>query len=70
MPELAEAIARITYDCPLATVIGAFLVAKDQIPVSHLKNAEFFQSELLGRFRNEIAGNLGDSSDTEPLKKL
>ena len=70
VPELAEAIARITYDCPLATVIGAFLVAKDQIPVSHLKNAEFFQSELLGRFRNEIAGNLGDSSDTEPLKKL
>ena len=70
VPELAGAIARITYDCPLATVIGAFLVAKDQIPVSHLKNAEFFQSELLGRFRNEIAGNLGDSSDTEPLKKL
>ena len=70
VPELAEAIARITYDCPLATVIGAFLVAKDQIPVSHLKNAESFQLELLRRFRNVIAGNLGDSSDTDPLKKL
>ena len=70
MPELAEAIARITYDCPLATVIGAFLVAKDHIPVSHLKNAESFRLELLRRFRNVIAGNLGDFSDTEPLKKL
>ena len=70
LPVLADSIARITYDCPLATVIGAFLVAKDQIKVSHIKHAEPFRTELLGKFRNVIAGNLGGPADTEPLTKL
>jgi len=68
--EIAEAIARITYDCPLATVIGAFLVTKNQININHIKHEGLFRSELLGKFKDVITGSLGTPSDTEPLRKL
>lgn len=66
----AHAIASVTYDCPLAVVIGAHLVSKEQIAPGLLQSADEFRNELLCRFREVIAGNIGDASDKELVKKL
>lgn len=66
----AEDIARFTLDCPLATVIGAQIVAKEKIYFELVKNEDAFRSTLLGKFQDIIAGEIGSKSDAEPTKKL
>jgi transcriptional regulator with XRE-family HTH domain len=66
----AEDIARLTYDCPLATVVGAQIVAREKKHFELAKNEEAFRFHLFARFENVIAGEIGQKSDTEPLKKL
>ena len=68
--DAAENIARLTLDCPLATVIGAQIVAKDRIHLELAKNKETFRSTLLGRFQDIVAGDVGSKSDGEPIRKL
>ncbi|MDA9537736.1 hypothetical protein ACM41_16505 [Bradyrhizobium sp. CCBAU 21362] len=69
-PEAARDIANLTYDCPLATVVGAQIVARDKKHFDLAKNEDKFRSTLFGRFENVIAGELGQKSDGEPIKKL
>jgi len=66
----AKDIARLTLDCPLATVIGAQVVAKDRVPFEIAKNESAFRSTLMGKFRDVIAGEIGQKSDAEPIRKL
>lgn len=68
--EAAKGIANLTYDCPLATVVGAQIVARDKKHFDLTKNEDAFRSTLFGRFESVIAGDLGQKSDGEPIKKL
>src|SRR5262249_30181412 len=66
----AKDIANLTYDCPLATVVGAQIVARDKKHFDLAKNEEAFRSTLFGRFESVIAGELGQRSDGEAIKRL
>jgi transcriptional regulator with XRE-family HTH domain len=66
----AKEIARLTLECPLATVIGAQVVAKEKINLEFAKNEDVFRSTLLGKFQDIIAGDIGSKGDAEPIKKL
>jgi len=66
----AENIARLTLDCPLFTVIGAQVVAKENVPLEFAKNEDIFRNTLFGKFRDIIAGHVGNKSDAESIKKL
>lgn len=66
----AKDIARLTLDCPLFTVIGAQVVAKGNIPLELAKNEGIFRDTLFGKFRDIIAGHVGNKSDAESIKKL
>jgi transcriptional regulator with XRE-family HTH domain len=68
--EAAKDIASLTYDCPLATVVGAQIVAREKKNFDLAKNEDAFRSTLFGRFENVIAGELGQKSDGESIKKL
>jgi hypothetical protein len=67
---VAKDIARLTLDCPLATVMGAQVVAKEKIHFELAKNEEVFRTTLFGKFRDIIAGNIGNKHDAEPIRKL
>lgn len=67
----AHDIARLTLDCTLATVIGAQIVAKENIHIEFAKNDEaVFRRTLLGRFKDVIAGGVGEERDAESIEKL
>lgn len=66
----AKDIARLTFDCPLFTVIGAQIVAKENIHLELAKNEDVFRITLLGKFRDIIAGHVGSKGDAESIKKL
>lgn len=66
----ARAIAQFTQDCPLATVMGAQVVAAGGIHPSAMHNEELFRRTLLGRFESVIAGQFGQSSDASALQAL
>lgn len=68
--DVAQSIARLSYDCPLATVMGAQVLAS---PVDHLeliKNEDLFRTTLLSKFQDVIAGKIGTKADAEPIRKL
>ncbi len=70
-PEIvAKDIARLTIDCPLFTVIGAQVVAKEKIPLEFAKNEDAFRLTLLGKFRDIIAGEIGSKNDANSIKRI
>lgn len=67
----AEQIARLTLDCPLATVIGAQIVAKGVIDhVELVKNEARFRDTILARFQDVIAGSIGNKGDDAAVRNL
>ena len=68
--EAAKDIANLTYDCPLATVVGAQIVARDKKHFDLAKNEAAFRLTLFGRFEDVIAGELGQKTDEPLIKKL
>ena len=68
--EPAEKIAEFTRDCPLATVVGAMVIAKDRRHVGLLANEDTFRRTLLGRFQDVVAGEIGGKADAEPIRNL
>jgi transcriptional regulator with XRE-family HTH domain len=66
----AKDIARLTFDCPLATVIAAQLVAQGAIHPNFAINEEQFRMTLFGRFEKVIAGHLGERDDAPDVQKL
>ena len=67
---VAKDIASLTYDCPLATVVGAQIVAREKMHFDLASNEASFRSTLFSRFERIIAGKIGPKSDGEPLKRL
>ena len=61
----AQRIAEITKDCPLATVIGSRLVGQGTIKPELLNNDRKFRDELLSRFRDVVAGEVGGPNAEE-----
>lgn len=68
--QYAHRIAEITLDCPLATVIGARLVADGEIRPEILTNSEDFRIHLLRSFRDIITGKIGGFKDADAVKDL
>lgn len=66
----ARSIAQFTRDCPLATVMGAQVVAAGNIHPSVMHSEEVFRRTLLGRFESVIAGRFGQSGDAPALQAL
>jgi hypothetical protein len=67
---VAKDIARLTHDCPLATVVGAQVVGQDGIHPSFVPNEERFRETLIAKFQEVIAGHLGDRESPEDIKRL
>jgi hypothetical protein len=66
----AKDIAGLTYDCPLATVVGAQIVAKEKTLFDLARNEASFRTTLFGRFENVVAGEIGAKADAGPIKQL
>lgn len=66
----AADIAMLTYDCPLATVVGAQVVAREKKHFNLATNEAAFRTTLFSRFESVVAGEIGKKADAEPLKKL
>lgn len=67
---IADDIAKLTYECPLAITIGSYLVAKKQIHPNLLANQNDFKNKLLQSFRDVITGELGSKTNSKSLKSL
>lgn len=68
--QAAKDIANLTYDCPLATVVGAQIVAREKKHFDLAKNEREFRATLFGRFSHVIAGEIGQKSDGPLIKKV
>ena len=69
-PDGAQELARMTSDCPLATVMGAQVLASHNDHPELIKNEDKFRTTLLGKFRDVVAGEIGRKADAEPIRKL
>jgi transcriptional regulator with XRE-family HTH domain len=67
--QAAKDIARLTYDCPLATVVGAQIVAREKKHFTLAANEDAFRHTLFGHFEKVIAGELGQKADAERIKR-
>ena len=68
-PTAAEHIAKLTLDCPLATVMGAWVVAKEKKYFEFAANEANFRNLLMSKFRDIIIGNIS-SRDADAIRKL
>ncbi|MGD9728693.1 MAG: helix-turn-helix domain-containing protein [Bradyrhizobium sp.] len=66
----AEDIATLTLDCPLATVMGAHIVAKERQHYELAKNEAEFRDTLMKSFYKVAAGSIGAAIDQERIKHL
>lgn len=66
----AEAVSRYTFDCPLATVVAAQIVAKEKLHPERLSAEGAFRTTLLARFQQVIAGDLAQGKDREALLSI
>lgn len=66
---VAKDIARLTRDCPLATVVGAQIVAKEKLHFDFAQHEDTFRNLLFARFQDIIAGEIGNKAEAETIKK-
>jgi transcriptional regulator with XRE-family HTH domain len=66
----AKDIAKLTRDCPLATVVGAQVVAKERRHFDLAQQEDTFRTLLFSRFQDVIAGQVGNKGEAETTKKL
>ncbi len=59
----ADAIVKVTGDCPLVAIMAARIFARDRIPIELVKNDEQLRHLILGKFTHVVAGELGSVSD-------
>lgn len=67
---LADAIATITRDCPLVTVVAAKLVADKAVPLAMLSQHDDFRHTVMSRFQEELLGDLGGRISSERAKAV
>jgi hypothetical protein len=68
--DAAKEIGDLTYDCPLATVMGAQVVAKEGGHLEILKNEELFRTTLMARFQDVVTGAIGGKSEEGAIKRV
>jgi transcriptional regulator with XRE-family HTH domain len=68
--ELARNIAALTQDCPLATVIGARLVARGQIQPQAVASDQQFRDRLFTAFSEVLTGELCELGERDVLDRL
>jgi hypothetical protein len=68
--DAAKNIGDLTYDCPLATVMGAQVVAKEGQHLEILKNEELFRTTLMARFQDVVTGAIGGKSEEGAIKRV
>jgi transcriptional regulator with XRE-family HTH domain len=66
----ATNIARLTLDCPLATVVGAQVVAKERRHFDLAQHEDTFRTVLFSRFQDTIAGEIGNKTEAATIKKI
>ncbi|WP_426418989.1 helix-turn-helix domain-containing protein [Bradyrhizobium genosp. A] len=66
----AKDIARLTRDCPLATVVGAQVVAKEKRQFDLAQHEDTFRTLLFSRFQTIIAGQIGNKSEAGTIKNV
>ena len=67
--EAAKDIAELTKDCALATVVGAQIVATDNIHPLLAQGRERFRATLFVRFEDVIAGRIDERDDSGRIRK-
>ncbi|BEV06838.1 helix-turn-helix transcriptional regulator [Methylophilus sp. DW102] len=67
---LASDIAKLTKECPLATVIAAQVVAKEKLRPALIHNASEFRRLILSRFQQVIAGEITQGQDANTVTKI
>lgn len=68
--DAADDIAELTYTTPLVTVLAAQIVAKEKVPVAMLGNSQDFQSIVLGKLQEFIAGDFVAAADVPKLQAV
>ena len=66
----AKNIAEFTYECPLATVVAARLVAEKNIYPIEVQNEDVFRQTLMSRFERVVAGHIGNKEDASNVQKV
>lgn len=69
-PEHAWAIAEMTGDCPLATVVGSRLLATNAGTARSLLGEPAMREMMWRAFRNELIGGVGRGGDERDLRDL
>ena len=67
---LAEQLAAATWDCPLVTVVGGQLLAKNAISPDLLERDQDFRDTVLARFQDILVGEVDDRIDRTLCKSL
>lgn len=70
VPDLAKQIADVTYDSPLATVIGAQIVARDNRNPTWLTTHDEFRKLILAKFQDVFTGGIVSGTDVDRLRKI
>lgn len=66
----AADIARVTRDCPLATVVAAQVIAETPSHIELAQNETVFRETLMARFTDVVAGNLAEPDDAPNIRML
>ena len=66
----ARQLAEAADASPLLCVIGAELLSRDEVPNGALRSHEEFREEVLGRFSDELMGQVGDSMSAPVARRL
>jgi hypothetical protein len=66
----APALSAASRDCPLITVVGAQLIRREEAVTSLLGNHEEFRRLVLGRFRDELVGEISKQVPAEAASDL
>ena len=64
----AREVAIATSDSPLATVVGAQIVSREKIHPALLANVADFQTQILARFQDVIAGEIVTGLDVDRMQ--
>ena len=65
--QLAPAIATVTRQSSLATIVGSYLVATAQIHPAALNNLQDFRDQLFPRFREALTQQIGSEAERETI---
>jgi transcriptional regulator with XRE-family HTH domain len=68
--DMARQIAKLTYGCTLATVVGARIVAESGVHPAFVQNENRFRETLFGRFEDVVAGKLADRERPDNVRKV